>query len=210
MRGGLQTRRKTPESAPMLKRWGWLAAAAGAVWLAACTKTDDGLTQRLLDANDKVLACQKDLAGAKTEVAGLKRQLAQAVANPARIQLQDPEIIQLVADLRGPPAGDRPVAAGALDPQKASGVVMQGARAMQACYERALKKNASLQQRAGIGVTLAITVQPSGSVDTLDISPDVDKEMTECIRSAAGHWKFPPFSGKAVTIEQKLTLTPKT
>ena len=34
--------------------------------------------------------------------------------------------------------------------------------------------------------------------------------MTKCIKTTIGHWKFPTFKGNAVTIEQKLTLTPKT
>lgn len=187
-----------------------LAAAAMAGALVACTKTDDGMAQRLLAANDKVLACQKELAESKTQMAGLKRQLAQAMANPTRVQLTDPEVIQLVASIRGPAPADDAPAAGALDPQKASAVVMRGAQAMQGCYERALKNSTSLQQRTGLGLKLGITVQPSGDVQAVDISPDVDASMTACMRSAASRWKFPSFSGAAVTIEQKLTLTPKT
>jgi hypothetical protein len=35
----------------------------------ACSKADEGLTQRLMDANDKVVACQKEVAGLKSQVA---------------------------------------------------------------------------------------------------------------------------------------------
>jgi hypothetical protein len=196
----------------MLKRCGGAVAVfvLAAVGLGACARNDEELTKRLLESNDKVLACQKELAEAKNQAGGLKRQLAQAVANPSRVQLTDPEVIELVASLRGPAPAAAAGGGNALDPQQASAIVMRGAPAMQQCYERALKKNASLQTQAGIGLMLGITVRPSGEVGAVDISPNVDKEMTGCIRGAATRWKFPSFSGSPVTIEQKVTLTPKT
>jgi hypothetical protein len=192
----------------------WLAAMVGAAALnGSCGgKADEQLTQRLLDSTNKVLACQKDLSDAKAEIGSLKKQLAEAMLNPAHVQLTDPEVIELVASRRGPaPANTgggevQPT----LDPKEASTIVMRGAPGMQACYERALKKNAGLQTRSGIGVTLGITVRPNGLVSSVDIAPDVDREMTACFRSTASRWKFPTFTGTAVTIEQKITLTPKT
>jgi hypothetical protein len=177
--------------------------------LGACSKSDEGLTQRLMESNEKVVACQKELAGAKSEIAGLKRQVADALANPGKITLTDPDIIQLVASRKAEraPSGDvEPT----LDPREASRIVMRGAPAMQGCYEKALKKNSALQFQSGLAVTLGITVRPSGEVEGVDVSPTVDKDMSQCFKSTVGHWKFPTFTGKAVTIEQKLTLTPKT
>jgi hypothetical protein len=176
----------------------------------ACDKPDDGLTARLLEANNKNVTCQKELTEAKASRDSLKKQLAIAMANPGKIQLNDPEIIELVASARkergaGPDLGD-----GDLNPKEASAIVMRGAPALQQCYERALKRNAALQMRAGLGVTLGITVKPVGQVDGVDVSPSVDAEMTKCIKATIAHWKFPTFTGHAVTIEQKLTLTPKT
>ena len=60
---------------------------------------------------------------------------------------------------------------------------MQGAPAMQQCYERALKKNASLQFKSGLGVTLGITVKPTGQVEAVDVNPSVDKDMTQCFKT---------------------------
>jgi hypothetical protein len=179
---------------------------------AACTKEDDGLTARLMESNNKVLACQKDLTQAKDQIAALKRQLAQAIADPSKVTLTDPDIIELVASRK---ANRGPDAAGGdltptLNPKEASRIVMQGASAMQQCYERALKKNASLQFKQGLGVTLGITVKPSGQVEAVDVNPTVDKDMTQCFKTTVQRWKFPTFTGSAVTIEQKLTLTPKT
>jgi hypothetical protein len=188
------------------------AVLVAVLGLAACNKADEGLTRQVLEANDKVLACQKDLSAAKNEIASLKRQLAQAIANPSHVQLTDPETIQLVASLRSAPAagGGDEVGSGGLDPKKASEVVMHGAQGMQACYERALKNSVALQRQAGLGLVLGITVRPTGDVRDVDISPNVDKDMIACMRNVATRWKFPSFAGSAVTIEQKLTLTPKT
>jgi hypothetical protein len=180
--------------------------------IGACTKEDDGLTARLLESNNKVVACERDLGAAKDQIASLKKQLAQAIAEPSKITLTDPDIIQLVASRKQAAAAapsDGEVTP-TLNPKEASRIVMQGASAMQQCYERALKKNASLQFKSGLGVTLGITVKPTGQVETVDVNPSVDKDMTQCFKTTVLRWKFPSFTGTAVTIEQKLTLTPKT
>jgi hypothetical protein len=179
---------------------------------AACNKEDDGLTARLMESNNKVLACQKDLTQAKDQIGSLKRQLAQAIAEPSKVTLTDPDIIELVASRKNRPAApsaDTDITP-TLNPKEASRIVMQGASAMQQCYERALKKNASLQYKSGLGVTLGITVKPTGQVETVDVNPSVDKDLTQCFKTTVLRWKFPTFTGTAVTIEQKLTLTPKT
>ena len=180
--------------------------------LGACSKEDDGLSARLMESNNKVLACQKDLTQAKDQIAALKRQLAQAIAEPSKVTLTDPDIIELVASRKtqnGRPKDEGDVTP-TLNPKEASRIVMMGASAMQQCYERALKKNASLQFKSGLGVTLGITVKPSGQVDTVDVNPSVDKDLTQCFKTTVLRWKFPSFTGTAVTIEQRLTLTPKT
>jgi hypothetical protein len=188
----------------------WLVAVVAAVGAVGCNRSDEGLTRQVLEANDKVLACQKELAETKGEVKNLKHQLAQALAYPSRIELKDPELIELVASIRSSaPVADSDVQP-TLDTRKASEVVMQGSRAMQMCYERALKKNAVLQTKAGIRFKLGVTVKPTGSVEDVEVDPSVDKGLTDCIRTTAMHWKFPSFQGKAVTIEQPFTLTPKT
>jgi hypothetical protein len=175
--------------------------------VAGCDKQDANLIAKLREANDKVVACEKELAETKVARDNYKKQLAVALANPSKILLNDPEIIELIATIKK----ERGVASGnELNPGAASAIVMRGAPAMQGCYERALKRNSSLQFRAGLGVTLGITVRPTGDVDAVDVTPSVDADMTKCIKTTVARWKFPTFSGNAVTIEQKLTLTPKT
>jgi hypothetical protein len=185
-----------------------LLILTGAVALASCSKAkEEDLSRRLSESTDKVLACNKQVNELKNEVSGLKRQLAQAMANPSKVVLTDPDIINLIASIKGGPVE---VGKGGLDPRDASRVVNQGARAMQMCYERALKKNQALQYQAGVGLTLDITVRPAGSVETVQLSPAIDQDFSACIKTAAMRWKFPAFQGESIVISQKVTLTPKT
>src|SRR3954447_12890813 len=127
----------------MYMRPGWMRAPLVVAALSAASLStigckrgaDEETLRRLSEANDKVVACKRENNDLKNEVASLKRQLAQALANPTKVTLTDPEIINLIADIRGgkAPSGDvKP----SLDPNEASKVVFQGAKAMQVCYER--------------------------------------------------------------------------
>jgi hypothetical protein len=195
---------------PILRSALAYVAIVGLVPLMGCSKKrEEELSRMLTEANDKVVACKRENNDLKNEVAALKRQLAEAMANPSRLTLTDPEVINLIASIRqekGITGDVKPT----LDPKEASRVVMNGAPALRTCYERALKKNTALQGKAGLGVTLEITVRNAGSVDAVEVAPSVDKEMTACIKQTALKWKFPTFQGEPVTLSQKLTLTPKT
>jgi hypothetical protein len=81
---------------------------------------------------------------------------------------------------------------------------------LQKCYERALKKSSALQMQSGLGVMLELTVKPTGVVQGMNLSPQVNADLTDCVRSTVARWKFPPFAGESVVVTQKLTLTPKT
>jgi hypothetical protein len=170
------------------------------------------MVRRLNQANDKVVDCKRDQNDLKTQIADLKRQVAEALANP-KIQLTDPDIINLIADLRkqkGTGGEEVVLGKGDLKPEDASRVVRQHAQAMQVCYERALKKNSSLQYQAGLALMVELTIRPTGAVKEVSIKPSVDSDMTECFQTAAMRWKFPPFAGESVVVAQKVTLTPKT
>jgi hypothetical protein len=191
------------------------AAFLAMVALAGCRGGGEELTSRLNEANDKVVACKKDVNDLKNQNAELKHKLAEAMANPSRVQLTDPDILNLIAEIRskrgaGAEGDDIVLGKGDLNPKEASRVVKQGAQALQRCYERALKKNSALQMESGIGVLLEITVKPTGSVQTINLSPQVDRDLSECVRTTVARWKFPPFAGQPVVVTQKLTLTPKT
>jgi len=184
------------------------------VSLVGCKGGGEEMTSRLNEANDKVVACKRDVNDLKTQLAELKQKLAQAMSNPSRVQLTDPDILNLIAEIKGKRGaeedGDVVLGKGDLNPKEASRVVRQGAQALQKCYERALKKNSALQMQSGLSVLLEITVKPTGLVRGMNLSPQVDSEMTECVRTTVARWKFPPFAGDSVVVTQKLTLTPKT
>jgi hypothetical protein len=196
----------------MRSAWGKLAFVVPGLLLVACDgKEKEELAKRYNETADKLLQCRKDTNDLTNEVAGLKRQLAQAMANPSKVTLNDPEIINLIASIRGSegaPGDEITLGKGSLNPKEASKIVMQGAMALRQCYERALKKNQALQYQSGLAITLALTVKPQGAVQGVEVVPSVDHDMTTCIKTAALRWKFPAFAGSAVTIEQKLTLTP--
>jgi hypothetical protein len=187
----------------------------GIIALAGCkSSAGEELTGRLNEANDKVVACRSESNELKAQNAELKRKLAEAMANPSRVQLTDPDILNLIAEIKGKKAsggqeGDLVLGKGDLNPKEASRVVRQGAQALQKCYERALKKNSALQMQAGLGVMLELTVKPTGTVQAMNLSPQVDSDLTECVRTTVSRWKFPPFAGEPVVVAQKLTLTPK-
>ena len=153
-----------------------LVADAG---IGACTKEDDGLAAKLNEQSNKVVSCQNDLSEAKDQIASLKRQLAQAIAEPSKVQLTDPDIIELVASRKkvaAAPVGEGDVTP-TLNPKEASRIVMQGASAMQRLLRaRAEEERVALQMKSGLGVTLGITVKPTGQVETVDVNPSVDKE----------------------------------
>ncbi|MGD0837989.1 MAG: AgmX/PglI C-terminal domain-containing protein [Polyangia bacterium] len=185
--------------------WGWGCRGGGT--------SEEEWTRRLNEANDKVVSCRNDVSELKSQNAELKHKLAEALAAPARMQLTDPDILNLIAEIRSKRGaaeeGDIVLGKGDLNPKEAGRVVKQGAQALQRCYERALKKNTALQMQTGLSVMLEITVKPTGTVKTMSLAPQVDGEMVECVRSTVTRWKFPPFSGEPVVVAQKLTLTPK-
>jgi uncharacterized Zn ribbon protein len=192
------------------------AVSFGMMSLAGCKGGGgEDLTPRLNEANNKVVACRSELTELKAQNAELKRKVAEAMSGPARVQLTDPDILNLIAELKGKRAAsnegdDVVLGKGDLNPKEASRVVKQGAQALQKCYERALKKNSALQMQSGLGVMLELTVKPTGLVSGMNLSPHVDADLTECVRTTVARWKFPPFAGEPVTVAQKLTLTPKT
>jgi hypothetical protein len=162
------------------------------------------------------VACKSEVGELKSQVASLKRQLAEAAANPNRLQLTDPEVLNLIADLRkqkraaGTDGDEVVIGKGDLKPQDASRVVKQNAQAIQVCYERALKRNSALQYQVGLALVVELTVRPTGAVKEVNVRPSVDADMTSCFQTAAMRWKFPTFGGEPVVVAQKVTLTPKT
>ena len=77
-----------------------MASLAGVGALAGCKRgADEETLRRLSEANDKVVSCKREVDDLKKEISSLKRQLAQAMANPGKLNLTDPEVINLIASL---------------------------------------------------------------------------------------------------------------
>lgn len=167
------------------------------------------MTRRLNETSDKLLDCKKQNNDLTNQVSSLKRQLAQAMSNPGKITLSDPEIIELIASRRAQAGGGGDTGPGP-EPKEVSKIVMQNAQGLQQCYERALKRNSALQYQAGVQLLLGLSLKPTGGVESVSVAPSIDAGLTECIKGAAGRWKFPPFQGQNVLVEQKVVLTPKT
>ena len=80
----------------------FLLAGASLCLLLGCKGGDnDDAIRQVNQANDKVVACKSEVNELKSQVSTLKRQVAQAAAHPTdRLDLTDPEILNLVADIR--------------------------------------------------------------------------------------------------------------
>src|SRR2546423_13383356 len=122
---------------------GKLGLVLPALLFVACDgKEKEELTKRYNETADKLLQCRKENNDLTNEVAGLKRQLAQAMANPSKVTLNDPEIINLIASIRGSGSGgDAVLGKGAPNPKGARKGGTQGAMALPPRYQAAVPKN---------------------------------------------------------------------
>lgn len=164
---------------------------------------------RAADDSRRVEEATKEADKLRTEVVQLKDQLAKALAAPpapASMQV-DPNVLALAgrssADNGGGGGGT-----GSLSQDAVVDVLHNGRSALQQCYERALKRNNSLQVQQ-LKLTLAFTVQPTGRATSVSVKPNYDSSMAECIRTAVDRWRFPAFGGSPQPIEAPVTLSPK-
>jgi hypothetical protein len=138
----------------------------------------------------------------QSENNSLKRQLAQALANPETIKV-DPSVLTI----DGKPIRVE-VKEGSLSEQQVIATMRQNKGVLQACYERAMKKNTALTHQK-ITLTVGFRVRPDGTLDNLNISPNYDSLMIDCMKKAVLRWRFPAFVGQPVGVESPLTLTPR-
>jgi hypothetical protein len=146
--------------------------------------------------------CKANQDKLQGEVNALKRTLAQALANPGTIRV-DPSV--LVID--GKPI-KIPAREGSLTQEQVIQTMQQNRGVLQACYERAMKKNTSLTHQR-VTLTVGFQVAPSGVAQGISISPNYDSLMMDCMKKAIMRWKFPPFSGQPVGVETPITLQPR-
>ncbi len=146
--------------------------------------------------------CRVDNDKLQSEILTLKRQLAQALADPGSIKI-DPEVLKIEGKYVKPTYKE-----GTLSKEQVIATIAKGKRVLKSCYERAMKKNVKLQ-REKITLTIGFKVMPAGSASGIRISPNLDATMVDCMKKAIRRWKFPTFTGQPVGVESPLTLSPK-
>jgi hypothetical protein len=146
--------------------------------------------------------CKLNQDKLQAEINALKRQLAQALANPGTIKV-DPSV--LVIDGKPIKVAARE---GSLSQEQVVLTMQQNRGVLTACYERAMKKNTSLTHQR-VTLNVGFQVAPSGVPQSITISPNYDSLMMDCMKKAIMRWRFPPFSGQPVGVETPITLQPR-
>lgn len=168
--------------------------------LGAC---ECGKRQVCIDRSKPALdQCRTDGDRLQKEVNDLKRQLAQALANPGTIKV-DPSVLVINGRHIMPKLKE-----GSLTQDQVVSTIRVNKKVLKSCYERAMKKNTALRRQT-INLTLAFKVNPTGLPSGISVKPNYDGRMIACMQKAIKRWRFPPFSGQPVGVESPLTLTPK-
>jgi hypothetical protein len=185
---------------------GWIVARALVLLLlplslAACRCAAD---QPCVDSSKPELEqCKLGADKLQAEINNLKRLLAQALASPGTIKV-DPSLLTI----DGKPIKVTAPKEGSLSQEQVVGTIRLNKGVLQACYERAMKKNMALTHQK-ITLTLAFQVRPSGNATDISISPNYDSMMIDCMKKAIMRWHFPTFTGQPVGVESPITLTPR-
>ena len=169
----------------------------------AMTMASCGGNNKCVDVSKPALdKCKEEGDRLRKEVVDLKRQLAQALANPGSIKV-DPSVLMINGKHVAPKLRE-----GTLSQQQVIATMSQNKKVLKACYERAMKKNPSLRRQT-ITLTVGFSVRPNGTPGSISVRPNYDSLMIDCMRKAIKRWRFPKFSGQPVGVESPLTLTPK-
>ena len=175
---------------------------AGAMMMAAAGCPAEK-QQECVDQSAKPLEeCRVNADKLQAEILTLKRQLAQALADPGSIKV-DPSVLTIEGKLIKPVYKE-----GTLSQDEVISTMTKNKKVLKTCYERAMKKSVALQ-RDKITLTIGFKVQPTGLASNIRITPDLDPTMVDCMKKAIRRWKFPGFTGQPVGVESPLTLSPK-
>ena len=101
---------------------------------------------------------------------------------------------------------EAPEVDGSLDSESIAKVVRARLRSIQDCYERELKRNASLTGK----IEIEFTIGSGGDVEEARVSNNKmgSAEVGDCIVSRVRRWKFPTPSGGSVTVNYPFIFTP--
>jgi hypothetical protein len=146
--------------------------------------------------------CKGGEEKAQEEIISLKKQLAQALANPGTFKV-DPSVLMI----DGKPIEVK-VQEGSIGQEQIVETMRTNKAVLKGCYERAMKSNFSLQRQT-ITLSIGFKVKPTGIPSEIAIKPNYDNAMIDCMKKAIMRWRFPSFTGQPVEVESPLTLTPK-
>ena len=149
-------------------------------------------------------ACKLNADKLQSEILDLKRQLALAKASPGTINVNDPSVTEVEGDK---PHVPKPIE-GNLSQAQVVGVIKKNIPALRKCYERAMKKNSSLQM-SKVKLSIEFKVTPRGAPSGVYIRPIKDVKMNDCMKRLIGRWRFPAFTGQPVGVVYPLTLSPR-
>jgi outer membrane biosynthesis protein TonB len=94
---------------------------------------------------------------------------------------------------------------GDLSPQEVAKVVSRRIGAIKGCYERALRRNPTLEGK----ITVRFTISGSGKVSTARTTlNELSADVGNCIVSAFKRFRFPQPDGGALTVEYPFLFTP--
>lgn len=181
---------------------------AGAVALAlvtlsgGCNSQPQAGQQQVDRSLEALRKCEADRDRLQEDLNALKVKLAQALANPGTIKV-DPALLTI--------EGKSLIAApqeGTLTQEQVFAVIGRSKGSLEACYTRALKRNSALHH-GSITLNVAFSVRSSGRPTRIDIQPNRDAQMIDCMVKAIERWPFPEFQGQAVDVEAPVTLLPK-
>ncbi|MBC7793472.1 MAG: TonB family protein [Clostridia bacterium] len=101
---------------------------------------------------------------------------------------------------------EAPEVDGSLDSESIAKVVRARLRSIQDCYERELKRDATLQGK----IEIEFTIGQGGDVDEARVSSNKmgSAEVGDCIVSRVRRWKFPQPKGGSVTVNYPFIFTP--
>ena len=182
----------------MLRNVGVMAISVGTLLTLSC-----GSKEECVDKSKAALTqCQAKSDKQQAEIISLKRSLAQALANPGSIKV-DPSVLMI---------DGKPIKVkkheGTLSQDQVVATMRRNKPVLQACYERAMKKNPSLSHQK-ITLTVGFSVLPKGTASHISISPNYDSMMVDCMKKAIRRWRFPHFTGQPVGVQSPLTLRPQ-
>jgi hypothetical protein len=189
-----------------------LAVVGIAIW---ATQKIGGLEQRLAAATTpkdglKLTECERNVRDLKEEIAQLKEQLKKLAATPpvadggVTLTLEEQQVDGSTKTVQTTITGPyKP-----LDQVEITKVAQANRPSIQACYERALKRNQDLHVTT-LRLNLAFAIHPTGSVGHISIAPAVDSGFSECIQKTVSRWRFPKFNAPSMPVTIPYRLQPR-